>query len=91
MTIWLIWFYLACRALGLLEDDSRWAQTLEEASIFESSYKISKLFAIMLVFWQIGDSLKWWDKYRGNLSENVKKHMEREDINFELDLDIVLQ
>ncbi|XP_074108441.1 uncharacterized protein LOC141533449 [Cotesia typhae] len=55
-------FQATCRTLGLLEDDINWHRTLEEASIFDSPYKIRELFAIMLVFCQVGDPIKLWTK-----------------------------
>ncbi|GFQ97538.1 ATP-dependent DNA helicase [Trichonephila clavata] len=53
-------FQAACRALGLLEDDTHCNSTLEEASISESPNKIRELFAIILVFCQVGDPINLW-------------------------------
>lgn len=52
-----------CTALGLLEVDAHWDRTLDEASLSESPHKICELFAIMLVFCQVGDPLALWEKY----------------------------
>ncbi|XP_074114110.1 ATP-dependent DNA helicase pif1-like [Cotesia typhae] len=82
-------FQATCRALGLLEDDINWDRTLEEASIFDSPYKIRELFAIMLVFCQVGDPIKLWTKYRESLAEDIKRQMERESRDIELIVDIV--
>ncbi|XP_044591486.1 uncharacterized protein LOC123269716 [Cotesia glomerata] len=82
-------FQATCRALGLLEDDINWDRTLEEASIFYSPYKIRELFAIMLVFCQVGDPIKLWTKYRESLAEDIKRQMERESRDVELIVDIV--
>lgn len=71
-------FQAACRALGLLEDDAHWNRTLEEALISNSPKKIRELFAIMLVFCQVGDPLKLWEKYKDSLAEDVRWQMERE-------------
>lgn len=57
-------FQAACRALGLLEDDANWSQTLKEACISDSPHKIRELFAIILVFCHVGDPLKLWEEYR---------------------------
>jgi len=48
----------ACQALGLLEDDTHWDRTLEEATIIDSPQKIRQLFAVLLVFCQLADPLK---------------------------------
>ncbi|XP_074102059.1 ATP-dependent DNA helicase pif1-like [Cotesia typhae] len=82
-------FQATCRALELLEDDINWDRTLEEASIFDSPYKIRELFAIMLVFCQVGDPIKLWTKYRESLAEDIKRQMERESRDVELIVDIV--
>ncbi|XP_074097687.1 uncharacterized protein LOC141526552 [Cotesia typhae] len=82
-------FQATCRVLGLLEDDINWDRTLEEASIFDSPYKIRELFAIMLVFCQVGDPIKLWTKYRESLAEDIKRQMERESRDVELIVDIV--
>lgn len=71
-------FQVACRPLGLLEDDAHWDRTLEEATITDSPKNIRELFAKMLVFCQIGDPLKLWEKYRDNLAEDFIRQMEKE-------------
>ncbi|XP_053595501.1 uncharacterized protein LOC128667822 [Microplitis demolitor] len=82
-------FQEACRVMGLLEDDAHWDQTLAEVSISDSSYKIRELFAVMLVFCQVGDPIKLWDKYRDNFTDDIKRRMSRNRENSELDVDIV--
>ncbi|GFR05391.1 ATP-dependent DNA helicase [Trichonephila clavata] len=82
-------FQAACRALGLLEDDTHWNSTLEEASISESPNKIRELFAIILVFCQVGDPINLWEKHRDSLAEDVKKQFEAEQVNIDLYLDII--
>ncbi|GFQ95232.1 ATP-dependent DNA helicase [Trichonephila clavata] len=51
-------FQAACRALGLLEDDTHWNSPLEEASLSELPNKTREVFAIILVFCQVGDPIK---------------------------------
>ncbi|GFT05677.1 ATP-dependent DNA helicase [Trichonephila clavipes] len=82
-------FQATFNALGLLEDDAHLNSTLEEASISESPNKIRELFAILLVFCQVGDPMKLWEKHRDNLSEYVKKQIESQQGNIDLYLDIV--
>ncbi|XP_053595510.1 uncharacterized protein LOC128667831 [Microplitis demolitor] len=82
-------FQEACRVMGLLEDDAHWDQTLAEVSISDSSYKIRELFAVMLVFCQVGDPIKLWDKYRDNFTDDIKRRMSRNRENSELDVDII--
>ncbi|XP_014298458.2 uncharacterized protein LOC106693783 [Microplitis demolitor] len=82
-------FQEACRVMGLLEDDAHGDQTLAEVSISDSSYKIRELFAVMLVFCQVGDPIKLWDKYRDNFTDDIKRRMSRNRENSDLDVDIV--
>ena len=62
---------------------------LEEGSISDSPNKIRELFAIMLVFCQVGDPIKLWEKHRDSLAEDVRRQMERELGDAQLVLDIV--
>ncbi|GFT83559.1 ATP-dependent DNA helicase [Nephila pilipes] len=71
-------FQATCRALGLLEDDTHWNRTLEEASISDSPHKIRELFAIVIVFCQVRDPIKLWGKYWESLSVDIRRQMERE-------------
>ena len=66
----------ACRALGLLEDDTHWDRTLEKAAISDSPYKLRELFAVMLVFCQLADPLKLWENHRDSLSEDIKRQVD---------------
>ncbi|GBP95553.1 hypothetical protein EVAR_67759_1 [Eumeta japonica] len=79
----------ARRALGLFEDDANWDRTLEEACVTDSPYKIRELFAIMLVFCQVGDPLKLWEKYRDNFSEDIRREVERKGEDAKLVIDII--
>ncbi|GFY64080.1 ATP-dependent DNA helicase [Trichonephila inaurata madagascariensis] len=70
-------FQAACKALGLLEDDVHWNSTSEKASISEYLNKIRELFAIILVFCQVGDPIKLWVKRRDSLSEDFKNQLKQ--------------
>ncbi|KAI5729856.1 hypothetical protein M8J76_007327 [Diaphorina citri] len=43
-------FHAGCLAMGLLEDDVHWDDTLREAAVSDSPKKLRELFVIMLVF-----------------------------------------
>jgi len=62
----------ACQALRLLEYDTHWYRSLEETTIFDSPQKIRQLFAVLLVFCQLADPLKFWEKNKDSMSEDVK-------------------
>lgn len=71
-------FQVTCRALVLLEDNVHWDRTLKDASIFDSPYKIRELFAIMMIFCQVGDLMKLWEKYRDDISQAIRMKMDTE-------------
>ncbi|XP_071574697.1 uncharacterized protein [Temnothorax nylanderi] len=68
----------ACKALGLLEDDKHWDNTLEEAALCDSPFKLRELFTVMLVFCQLTEPLSLWEKYKDSLSEDITRQVERE-------------
>lgn len=63
--------------MGLLEEDTNCANTLEEAAISDSPYKLLELFSVMLVFCQ-SDPLRLEENHRESLSEDIKKQVENE-------------
>ena len=70
-------FQSSCKAFGLLEDDKQWDITLEEAALCDSPLKLRDLFTVMLVFCQLSDPLKLWEKYKESLSEDITRQVER--------------
>jgi len=74
-----------------LEDDTHWDRTLEEATIFDSPQKIRQLFAVLLVFCQLADPLKLWEKHKDSMSEDVKRQLvnDYQEIDIETIVDVV--
>jgi hypothetical protein len=73
-------FQGACKALGLLDDESHWKNTLSEASICCTPKSLRCLFAIMLTFCQITDPLMLWQNYRENMADD-KLHRKRQELS----------
>ncbi|XP_071578043.1 uncharacterized protein [Temnothorax nylanderi] len=71
-------FQSTCKALGLLEDDKQWDNTLEEAVLCDSSLKLRELFTVMLAFCQLSEPLSLWEKYKDSFSEDIMRQVERE-------------
>lgn len=61
----------ACKAKGLLEDNTHWNQTLSEASISYSPQSLRKLFSIIVVFCQVSDAGQLWNLHKTSLSEDI--------------------
>ncbi|XP_017468423.1 PREDICTED: uncharacterized protein LOC108360582 isoform X2 [Rhagoletis zephyria] len=78
-------YQAACKALGMLEDDSHWEQTLLEAVVSTSSISMRYLFAIILSFCQVSDAVELWNKFKESMSEDILQRKRREAGNRNLD------
>nr|GEU29273.1 DNA helicase [Tanacetum cinerariifolium] len=52
----------ACQALGLLGGDEEWVTAIQEASLFATSSELRKLFVSILIFCNVSDPMKLWEK-----------------------------
>ncbi|GFR16178.1 ATP-dependent DNA helicase [Trichonephila clavata] len=79
----------ACLALGLLEGDNHWSDTLTDARISSSASKLRELFAIILVFCNVSNPSELWDKFQDHLMEDYVRDFQRHypdaDINAHLE------
>jgi len=50
-------------ALGLLENDNHWKDTLSDAAISKSASKMRDLFVIILVFCQPSEPIILWETF----------------------------
>ncbi|XP_071642973.1 uncharacterized protein [Temnothorax longispinosus] len=71
-------FQSTCKALGLLEDNKQWDNTLEEAALCDSPLKLRELFTVMLAFCQLSEPQSLWEKYKDSFSEDITRQVERE-------------
>lgn len=62
----------ACRAARLLEDDTEWDKSIQEASVFNMPKQLRNLFAIILVYCQPADIKVLWCKHIHSLSEDFQ-------------------
>ncbi|XP_043476307.1 uncharacterized protein LOC122507577 [Leptopilina heterotoma] len=60
----------ACKALGLLEDDGQWEQTLQEAVVSDSPRRLREWFSVLVVFCNPNDPLDLWNKFQDSLTED---------------------
>ncbi|XP_045455771.1 uncharacterized protein LOC123665525 [Melitaea cinxia] len=80
-------FQGACKAMGLLEDDSHWESTLSEAAICCSPKSRRCLFAIMISFCQITDPHLLWQNYQESMSEDILQRRRQELSSDDLEYD----
>lgn len=71
-------FQAACKAMGLLEDDAHWENTLTEAALCSSAGSLRYLFSILISFCQITDLVTLWNNHRQNMSEDILRRLQRE-------------
>ncbi|GFX57341.1 ATP-dependent DNA helicase [Trichonephila clavipes] len=64
-------------ALGLVEGDNHWCDTLTDASISSSASKLGELFANLLVFCNVSNPSKLWDKFKGHFMEDYVRDFQR--------------
>ncbi|GFX68491.1 ATP-dependent DNA helicase [Trichonephila clavipes] len=82
-------YQAACLALGLLEGDNPWCDTLTDASISTSVSKLRELFAIILVFCNVSNPSELWSKFKDHFTEDYirdfQRHYPDADINAQLE------
>ncbi|GFR01921.1 ATP-dependent DNA helicase, partial [Trichonephila clavata] len=82
-------YQAACLALGLLEGDNHWSDTLTDARISSSASKLRELFAIILVFCNVSNPSELWNKFQDHLMEDYVRDFQRHypdaDINAHLE------
>ncbi|GFY45891.1 ATP-dependent DNA helicase [Trichonephila inaurata madagascariensis] len=63
-------YQAVCLALGLLEGDNHWCDTLTNASMDNSSCKLRELFAFILIFCNVSNPSELWDKFKDHFMED---------------------
>ncbi|XP_055941777.1 uncharacterized protein LOC129971825 [Argiope bruennichi] len=78
-------FIQACGLRGLLEEDSHWKSTLDEAATTHSGRMLRDLFAVILHTCCVSNLVQLWNLHRENMSEDIL-HKTRIAVN-NMDLD----
>ena len=61
----------ACYALGLLDDDKEWHDTLNQASHWALGKQLRELFVTLLIFCEVANPYKLWTSNWKLLSEDI--------------------
>ena len=64
-------FREACQIRDILENDTRWVLTMEEARTSQSPTRLRHLFSILLTTCSVSNPLGLWDKFKTDLSEDI--------------------
>jgi hypothetical protein len=78
-------YQAACLAMGLLESDNQWNETLNEAKESDSPSKIRTLFAIILSCCEVSNPKSLWENHKDCMSEDIRHRLQRENIDLNLE------
>uniref|UniRef100_A0A803MUL7 ATP-dependent DNA helicase n=1 Tax=Chenopodium quinoa TaxID=63459 RepID=A0A803MUL7_CHEQI len=79
-------FRSACHALGLLDDDNEWHETLSEASNWALDSQLRNMFCSILMFSEVSDPKQLWEQHWGELTDDLERMMRRQTRNPKLRL-----
>lgn len=79
-------FKLACQALGLMNDDSEWVLSIEEAALWASSHQLRKLFIYILLYSEVSNPLRLWNKTWHLLGDDIVRQLNMIHPHFERNL-----
>jgi hypothetical protein len=65
-------FQVACRALGLLQDDAEWDMCMREACIDQDAKKLRNLFVTLLLFCSPLNPEVLWERYRNDMLHDMQ-------------------
>lgn len=77
-------FKSACQALGLLEDDNHWKNTLTDAALSHSSSQMRDLFAIILGFCYPTQPSTLWEMFQTDFCHDILHQKRQRTNNFDL-------
>jgi hypothetical protein len=70
-------YQAACLAMGLLENDNQWDETLNEASNSDSPSKIRTLFSIILSWCEVSNPKVLWENQKDCMSEDILRRLQQ--------------
>ncbi|XP_050212521.1 uncharacterized protein LOC126664257 [Mercurialis annua] len=68
-------FQATCMAYGLLGDDKEWIQVLDESTAWASSQQLRRLFVILLIFCDVGDPVRLFNRFWRTFADDVEYNM----------------
>jgi hypothetical protein len=68
-------FCEAAKALGLIDGDNSWDDSLKEATIWAMPLSIRMLFAMILVFGEPSNVRELWDKHLEAIGEDYHRNI----------------
>ncbi|XP_019058078.1 PREDICTED: uncharacterized protein LOC104814022 [Tarenaya hassleriana] len=71
-------FKEACQARGLLGGDNEWNEAIEEAAKWAGAAQLRHLFVTLLLYCEVGEPHKLWDKCWKPLAEDIQHKKQKE-------------
>ncbi|KAL7289494.1 hypothetical protein TKK_0016681 [Trichogramma kaykai] len=63
-----------CLALGLIENNEEWSNSMREAAVFMMPKQLRNLYVRILIHCNPLDPLKLWNDYKNMMSEDFARH-----------------
>ncbi|OMO74609.1 DNA helicase PIF1, ATP-dependent [Corchorus olitorius] len=70
-------FQAACKVYGLIGNDKEWNDAMAEADHVGSSYELRQLFVMILVFCQVTNPLRFFDKHWRLMADDIEHGFRR--------------
>ncbi|KAJ1686825.1 hypothetical protein LUZ63_010753 [Rhynchospora breviuscula] len=77
----------ACSALGMLDDNTEWLSTMQEAAATASSYQIRQIFIDILLYSEVADALDLWNSCWNYMGDDIVQRIRDDNYNPEMILD----
>ncbi|KAJ3698202.1 hypothetical protein LUZ61_001907 [Rhynchospora tenuis] len=77
----------ACNAYGLLDDNSEWLHTMQEAAASASCDQLRAMFVDILLYSDVADAKELWDSCWNYMGDDIIRHMRITHGNPELTMD----
>ncbi|KAJ1690784.1 hypothetical protein LUZ63_014939 [Rhynchospora breviuscula] len=83
-------FKEACNALGLLNNNSEWLATMQEAAAVASSSQLRQLFIDILIFSEVADTAELWSNCWEYLGDDIMQKLRDYNHNPEMTIEPVI-
>ncbi|KAJ1687074.1 hypothetical protein LUZ63_018464 [Rhynchospora breviuscula] len=77
----------ACNALGLLDDNSEWLYTIQEAAASASCDQLRAIFVDILLYSDVADARDLWESCWTYMGDDITREMRSAHGNFQLTID----
>ncbi|KAJ1701083.1 hypothetical protein LUZ63_000862 [Rhynchospora breviuscula] len=80
-------FKEACNALGMLDDNTEWLSTMQEAAAMASCQQLRRIFVDMLLFSEVADARGLWESCWNYMGDDILRRIRIDNNNLEMIVD----